>query len=349
MKEGQLIATTELGKFLEDFALARTDLKTFVEIGTWNGMGSTLQIARSLEKRSDGSYLTTFETDPAFVSEAQRNRAWSSEIVKFVHGRISDRMMSFEEVEKHPCFIPVHMKIWHRNDLHHFEDSPLRRDALPENVDFILFDGSEFSTIGDWEFAKTLKPRVVALSCTRVMKTRDIFEELSGSPEWKLLESGEDKQGWAAFESVATVLEPKPSPEPEPISDAVSEPVPDPEQIVESVSESVPDAEPIVETDPRAEPELGLDSAPKPTQERETGDPEDRAVTETAETETSKKRKPRASKKSSDPLDAAPKKKRASKKDETTPEAPVAEASVETVDPVPENCSARIDWAVEDA
>lgn len=202
MLKGQLHSETKFGAFLREFSLERRDLKNFVEIGTWNGQGSTLQIASSLAERSDGSSLFSFEADGDMLRTAMENYHHPRDSLHFVHGRISDRIMTLEEVRWHPLYKGADMEGWLEGETKAFESAPLNRDVIPTPLDFVLLDGGEFTTIGDWKYLKTLGPKVVALTCTGALKSHDIFEELDKTASWKIVGRGDEFQGWAVFENM---------------------------------------------------------------------------------------------------------------------------------------------------
>jgi hypothetical protein len=95
---------------------------------------------------------------------------------------------------------------WYPKEKREFEDAPLVR-VLPPTVDFVLLDGGEFSTRGDWEYPRTLSPRVVALDDVWSFKCRGIAAELMSSPKkWRLLREHAERNGWAVFERVENLL-----------------------------------------------------------------------------------------------------------------------------------------------
>lgn len=208
---GQINSSTGFGAFLLDFARGRTDLTTFVEIGTWDGEGSTRMIANGLSARPVGSptpVLWSFETDAwmhSTVSEKWAKDGPENVETHFVHGRLGEDIVPLGLVRSLPGF-KQEMLQWWMGEKRNLMNSPIAQDRLPPHVDFVLLDGGEFTTRDDWNFVKTLTPRVVSLDDVNTFKCADIVAELESQPDmWKKLGEGGERNGWAVFERIDTV------------------------------------------------------------------------------------------------------------------------------------------------
>lgn len=196
---GQIHLGTEFGGRLRDLAL-RPDVHSFVEVGTWNGNGSTTCFMAGLMARTDEWTLTSYETNQEWHDTAvARWKGVEPERLRLVHGRIGNRIMSMRDIETHPLVQPA-WREWYEGEFRDFEAAPLV--SLPPVVDCVLLDGGEFTTCGDWDAVKAAGPRIVALDDTRSIKCVDIAAELHADPEWALLDQGDERTGWAIFTHV---------------------------------------------------------------------------------------------------------------------------------------------------
>jgi hypothetical protein len=106
--------------------------------------------------------------------------------------------MTIEEVESHPNYSNISSgdwRNWYTGEKANFEKSTV--GTLPDEIDFVVIDGGEFSGIGDWEAVKTKSPRYVALDDTFTVKTGTVLCDMLSSDEWVVLYEGNERNGWA--------------------------------------------------------------------------------------------------------------------------------------------------------
>ena len=199
MELGQIHLGTEFGGVL--CTLARhPDLKSFVEVGTWNGRGSTQCLMAGLVDRTDDWSLMSLETNPARHAGAVKHwEGVAPDRLRLVLGRLSTAIMRPEDVAAHPLVQPP-WQDWYEEEIADFHQAPLV--SLPPTVDAVLLDGGEFSTCGDWEAVQAAHPRVVAMDDTTSIKCYGIVAQLSADPAWELLGAGDERGGWAVYRRV---------------------------------------------------------------------------------------------------------------------------------------------------
>lgn len=193
---GQINPDSVFGSFLKKFA-SDPNVKSIVDIGAWNGLGSTKCIMDGICDRSD-VHVYSYENKKEFWEVARKN--WdNNDKISVIYGRLTNRMMSREEIESHPKFLNVkdHYTLWYQDDVKCFEESPVIEP--PEKVDFVVFDGGEFSTQGDWDVISNYKPLYIALDDTHVIKCSNIESELEKNPNYIKIASGTDRNGWSIF------------------------------------------------------------------------------------------------------------------------------------------------------
>ena len=196
---GQINASDPFGACISRI-VSDPAVKTIVEVGTYTGLGSTRVIANSMTPEAS---FFSYENKRDFY-RAAKSLYEDRPNVHIIYGRLSDRLMKKEDVMAHPMFegVKPHFYIWYDDDKIEFEASPLVVHTLPETIDFVLLDGGEFSTQGDWHAVKCKTPKFVALDDCRVLKTCAIDMELAFDSNYELLDRGNARNGWAIYKRV---------------------------------------------------------------------------------------------------------------------------------------------------
>lgn len=197
---GQITLASEFGRQLAALA-ANPSLRTFVEVGSWNGQGTTLCIAEGFRARPDlsGVTLLSFETNAAMFEKAREYWSDKGLPIEIRCGRVAQTMMPLVEIMTSPTFNDVlhHFLIYYQQDVIDFHTAPLH---TVEAADMILLDGGEFSTYQDWMALRGLEPKVVALDDTRVMKCERLLRELKEA-KWEVLFESEERNGCAILQN----------------------------------------------------------------------------------------------------------------------------------------------------
>jgi len=174
--------------------------KTFLDVGTWNGEGSTLCLYEAVADRED-AYITSIESDKRMCQIA--SDFWkrvSPPRLRIVHGTLSRYIMGKEIIMKDPLFHVVknHFDLYYDQDVQNLREAPLLN--LDGNFDFVVLDGGEFCGKCDFEVALGLNPKVIALDDINVMKNFYAYNYLLlDRRKWELHSKGNDRNGWAIF------------------------------------------------------------------------------------------------------------------------------------------------------
>jgi hypothetical protein len=200
---GQINLQTEFGKKLCEMAM-NPSLKTFVEVGAWNGQGSTLCLAKGLQTRPDLSDVRLFslETNKQFFEIAENFWKDKGLPVHILNARVAENMMPLLEIVNHPRFdmIKNHWLLHYEQDIVDFYSSAVIKML---KADMILLDGGEFSTYSDWLVLKELNPSIVALDDTNVMKSERVLKELKEAG-WTVLFESNERNGCAILQNPQT-------------------------------------------------------------------------------------------------------------------------------------------------
>lgn len=196
---GQIKLSQPFGEWISRIA-ADTRFQRYLEIGTWNGRGSTYCFHHGFIQRQDVPVLQSYEIHNERVKEAQS--VWKNQPqIHIIHGRVlqDDQCPTYHEVTK---TFPEVVESWHTEDVRNFWGCPY---VVPNDPEVVLLDGAEYLT---WfEFDRVFKThptiQIFMLDDTCAAKTFQINKYLLEHPEWKRIAySDTERNGWAIFERI---------------------------------------------------------------------------------------------------------------------------------------------------
>lgn len=194
---GQIKLTEHFGQWVSKYA-ADTRFSRYLEIGTWNGRGSTCCFYNGFCQRTDSPRLQSYEIFTQRVEEA--NALWKRvPSIRIIHGRVlqNNECPVYEVVKG---IHPVINAEWHAEDIRNFWTCEY---VAPESPEVVLLDGAEYLTYFEFEkFRHMDSIRVFMLDDIVTAKNPHAYAVLSESPEWKCVASGTDRNGWAVFERI---------------------------------------------------------------------------------------------------------------------------------------------------
>ncbi len=152
---GQMDLKSDRGALVYNF-ISGNEIENVLDIGTWNGLGSTTVLYEGLKSKKKRFEITSIETDKIAYKNALKNLKGKAEIT-LILGRIIDVEelpdIKSIEFEKHGL-IPENIE-WFYQDIRRYKKTKNILSTLNQSFDFILFDGGEFSTFA--EFKKLYK------------------------------------------------------------------------------------------------------------------------------------------------------------------------------------------------
>ena len=165
---------------------AREDVHVIVEIGTWNGMGSTQCVLQGLKNKTDylfKSYECNKERSLESIENNQGNPDLGSKFI-IISGKLVDEkeMTDWFDVNS----LSVGQKQWLQKDIEWMSEVPNVLDTVPEKIDLLILDGGEFSTYKEWMLLKD-RTRYVVMDDTTQLKTKRIRQEMIDGKEWNIL------------------------------------------------------------------------------------------------------------------------------------------------------------------
>jgi hypothetical protein len=174
-----------LGKYLVEIA-EHPSIKVIVEIGAWNGLGTTRCILHGLEKANKKEYkFISLECNPEqYINAVNNNCKKINKNFNLVYGKIIDESVITSWFDENELTQEQHD--WLKQDVEWLAKVPNVLDIIPEVIDFLVLDGGEFTTYLEWS---VLKERVnyVALDDSTTLKCKKIRQEIIDSNKFKIL------------------------------------------------------------------------------------------------------------------------------------------------------------------
>ncbi len=195
--KGQINQNTSSAELICNLITSK-EINSVLEIGTWNGLGSTTTIYDCLDNVQNSFHFISIESDKYFYREAKNNFKGKS-MIDIKLGRLFELNelpeISSIDFQKHGL-IKENVE-WFYQDLRRYRKIKNIYEELPPKFDFILFDGGEFSTFA--EFKKLyMKTKYFALDDINTYKQFEVlrfinknsknFKEFSSSNNLKIFE-----------------------------------------------------------------------------------------------------------------------------------------------------------------
>jgi hypothetical protein len=170
-------------------------VKVIVEIGVWNGRGSSNIVCRGLESNLNKYRdIVVFGLEISLDQHRIASRALRRyPFYKLIHGKI------VEDYQLDHSGLNFNEEKWIIEDIKNMKSCPNVIEILPNFIDFLLLDGGEFSTYSEF---KALEDRLIGwvlLDDTNTRKCKKLFLELSESDSYNLIYSSNERNGVAVF------------------------------------------------------------------------------------------------------------------------------------------------------
>ena len=173
---------------------------TFLEVGTWNGLGSTQSFAKGFRQRTDPYVFYSLECNE------EKSMHAASLYRDEPHMQILNEVLWNEEPADFyttfpECLTDERFKQWNTIDLLNMKACPvfLARTDLPAIFDVVLLDGGEFTTYYDYQCIKE-RCKVLLLDDTLTEKCKRIVEELERDASWAICARGVTRNGYVVAE-----------------------------------------------------------------------------------------------------------------------------------------------------
>ena len=199
---GQITPERPVGQLLIKTVKEDSSLRNIIDIGTWNGLGSTQCFLKALEGNTSTEFISIESNmeknllakknlEPYLLKSPNAHLYWGTIIDK---NDVNGAESVFPELAQNSEF-----KRWHAIDVTNIEQAPYIFKYMPEEIDFVLFDGGEFTTY--YEFLKIFHrcKKYIALDDVDCSKCKKIREILKVNPNWKEVAYIPERNGFSLF------------------------------------------------------------------------------------------------------------------------------------------------------
>jgi len=197
---GQISLSHKLGKYIFDLS-SSDNYYSFLEIGTWNGHGSTKCFIEGLKNRKSAYLFYSLECNKD-KSEYAKNLYKDISNVFILNEVLfnnypSDINNIFPELEQNDNF-----KYWNKIDFENMKNKKLffDRNELPDIFDVILLDGEEFTTWYEYQIIKN-KCKILLLDDTNTLKCKKIKDDILNSSNWEIIFIDNERNGTMAVKN----------------------------------------------------------------------------------------------------------------------------------------------------
>lgn len=210
MKIGQINIGSISGDIITEIC-KRDDVTNIVEIGTWNGMGSTLCVIKGIKESKLSKNFISLELYEDMFREALKNIEDDIRFVNILNGTI----ISIEDTKwfDHSIVDKIigdgcdqmgisseHSRLWYQKDMDNIKNATNVFSSIPDNIDFLILDGGEYTTYPEWIKLKD-RTKIVALDDSNIFKCARIRDEILLSGEYNTLyDNLSDRNGFSVFE-----------------------------------------------------------------------------------------------------------------------------------------------------
>jgi hypothetical protein len=170
--------------------------KTFLEIGTWNGLGSTRAFSNGFINRNDDYVFYSLECNKDKCMDAKKLYIDNNKIHILNEVIWNEEPNDFYKIFPQ-CLTNAMYKHWNEVDIINMKkcDLFLNRQNLPDIFDIILLDGGEFTTYYEFQILKN-RCRILMLDDINVDKCKLIVKEIESDPTWKIITREHTRNGF---------------------------------------------------------------------------------------------------------------------------------------------------------
>lgn len=204
---GQINRGSNLGEIIYNLCL-QNDIKTIVEIGTWNGMGSTKCIYDAISEKKGDYIVYSIESNKDFHEICLQNYKNLPKLKNFnlILGTIitpdenTDPMFNYD----YKFFNQYSRDIqnsWYQQDIKNCKDVPNVLNDIPEKIDLLILDGGEFSSFSEYNKLKERSTYFI-LDDTNIIKNYEVANIMRSDSNFEILFDSNDRNGFLVSKKI---------------------------------------------------------------------------------------------------------------------------------------------------
>lgn len=193
---GQINERSEIGRWIQTLSSLEEN-RSIVEIGTWNGRGSSKMIASGVSRKLSARpnmtatcKVTGFEIDKGMYHKSEKflnhydffNVVYGSIVLP---DELDNQDLSKEE------------QAWFQQDIQKMKTAPTVEDLIPDEIDLLILDGGEFSTYAEFKKLENRTQKWIVLDDTKTRKCQKILKEIKLNGRYLLLSESKERNGTA--------------------------------------------------------------------------------------------------------------------------------------------------------
>jgi hypothetical protein len=198
IKSGQIRKEHQIGRWIE-FISAMPNVNNMVEIGTWNGRGSSQAIVRGVKSRSRVSRADVnvigYEINPLMVKSAEKVLKKYS-FFKVIFGSI----VNVEELDR--TNLDATEKSWFEQDVLWMANAPKVFETLPSSIDLLILDGGEFSTFAEFVKLNSRVTNWIILDDTKTRKCAEIMRLVRKENKFFVVYESDERHGTSILKRI---------------------------------------------------------------------------------------------------------------------------------------------------
>jgi hypothetical protein len=198
---GQINLDSNLGKLIYEIS-KQEDIKFILEIGTWNGFGSTKCIVEAIKDQKE-KHFVSLECNLEKLNFARSyytsNYNTQEPLIELLNLTVLNKIPTSEELfNQFPTLQNDSTKMhWLNVDLENLKNCGIYN--VEKEIDLLVLDGGEFTTYFEYAILKD-KCKNIILDDTIIDKCSQIRKELIEDERWELVkEDQKDRNGWSYF------------------------------------------------------------------------------------------------------------------------------------------------------
>lgn len=200
--QGQINLNSKAGNLIYQTVLSN-DIENILEIGTWNGMGSTQCVIQALKDRGKKANFLSIELYPEMYNQALKNLSGDLDYVKILNGSIvCEEDLNWFDHSTINLNNDLHARLYYNKDIEYLKSSKNLYNEIQSSIDLLILDGGEYSTYPEW---KKLEDRTlfVFLDDTNILKCGKIRQEIIESKNFETIQDDLiDRNGYALFKKI---------------------------------------------------------------------------------------------------------------------------------------------------
>jgi hypothetical protein len=192
-RSGQINNSHEIGKWIS-FLASLSNINTIVEIGTWNGRGSSKSIVRGVMSRHKSKRhlvrVFGYEINPVMVQSARRALK-KYRFFEVIYGSV----VTTQALDR--TDLGESEKIWLNQDEAWMKNAPNAYSTIPDSIDLLILDGGEFSTFAEFSLLNNRVSGWIILDDTKTRKCSEILKNIGEDKLFEVIYSSEERHGTA--------------------------------------------------------------------------------------------------------------------------------------------------------